>query len=119
MPLHPILAPLSFAVAVFFGLYMAYEIWRWFAGNRGELTRGQLARRLVGGALLETALLMWVLAQPLMANRTAPEKLLYLLWSMLFAVLAMLFAVREAAFVVRQYAAARRELAGNLGRRDE
>ena len=116
--LNPALAPIAFVAAVLFGLYLAYEVWRWVAGNRGELTSGQFWRRIGGGVLLETALLMWVVANPLMSDRPLRERLVYLLTSTLLCVLAMLLAVREAGFVMRQYHRSRRELLRELGRKD-
>ncbi len=116
--LNPTLGPISLALAVIFGIYLAYEVWRWFAGNAGDLTRGQFVRRVVGGLFLETTLLMWALANPLMTSRPLPERLLYLLFSVLLALLSMLLAVREAGFVVRQYHRSRRELIQSLARQD-
>lgn len=110
MGLHPVFPPLAFTTLVFFGLYLLWEVWRWLAGNRSGLTPGQLRRRLLGGLMLEAALVMWFLANPLMAGRPAREKLLYLLTAMLLTTLPMLLAVREAFFVVRQYSRERARL---------
>jgi hypothetical protein len=89
------------------------------AGNQAQLTPGQFRRRLVGGFLLEADLLLWFLANPLMAGRRASEKLLYLLMACLLVVVPMLLAVREAAFVARQYAHWRGELIRNMAKPEE
>jgi hypothetical protein len=118
MGLPPATQPLMLALMILFGLYMAYEVWRWAAGNRAQLTRGQFRRRLVGGILLELDLLLWFLANPLMHGRPASERLLYLLVATLLVLIVMMLAVREAAFVVRQYARWRGDLVRTLGKRD-
>lgn len=91
------------ALLVFFTLYLLYEWVRWVGGNSTGLTPGQFRRRMVGGALLEVALLMWLLYPHFIVKRTPAEQLLYLLVSMLLTVIPMMLAVREAAFVTRQY----------------
>lgn len=106
--------PILLAAIVLFGLYMVVEIWRWFAGNRAMLTRGQLARRLTGAVILEIDLLLWFFAD-LMNLRPARERLLYLLVATLLVLIPMLLAVREAVFILRQYARWRRELVRSLG----
>lgn len=111
--------PVLITLLVVFTLYMGWEVWRWFAGNAAQLTPGQFRRRLVGGILLEIDLALWLLADPLMYDRPPREKLLYLLCATLFVLFPMLLAVREAAFVMRQYATWRRDLARNLGKRDD
>ena len=108
-----------------FGAYMAYEVWRWVAGNRAALTPGQFRRRLAGGILIEIDLAMWLLAKPAFEwmRATFPRPVapaaLYLLTVVLLAAIAMLLAVREAGFVARQYAQWRSELFREMGRRRE
>lgn len=110
MGLHPASGPFSLSLIVLFGLYMAWEIWRWFTGNRNGLTPGQFRRRLAGGVLLEAALLLWFLANPLMAGRSPREKLLYLLVTFVLTWIPMFLAFREAAFTARQAARWRADL---------
>jgi hypothetical protein len=118
MGFPPAAQPVLFALILLFGAYLLFEAWRWYAGNSAQLTPGQFRRRMVGGFLLEADLLLWLLANPLMAGRPARERLLYLLVATLLVFIPMLLAVREAAFIMRQYARWRGELARNLGRRD-
>lgn len=108
----------SFVLLVLFGLYLVYEVWGWYAGNRAQLTPGQFRRRLAGGLLLEIALLLWVLADPLLHGRRPAEKLLYLLFAMLLPVVAMILAIREATFVARQYSRWRSDLSRKMSRSD-
>lgn len=110
MGLHPATSPITFTAMVLFGLYMAWEVWRWYAGNRSSLTPGQFRRRLVGGILLEIALLLWFLANPLMTGRSPREKLAYMLVAFVLTWIPMFLAFREAAFVARQYARWRADL---------
>ena len=110
--------PVTLALMILFGLYMGYEVWRWLAGNRAQLTPGQFRRRVAGGILLEADLLLWFLANPLMQGRPPAERLLYLLTATLLIVIVVLLAVREAAFVVRQYVRWRGDLVRNLGDRE-
>jgi hypothetical protein len=91
------------ALLLFFTLYLLYEWVRWVGGNSTGLTVGQFRRRMVGGGLLEVALLMWLLYPYFIARRPAAEQLLYLLSASLLTVVPMMLAVREAAFVTRQY----------------
>jgi len=114
----PAAYPALIALVVIFGLYMAWEGWRWFAGNKAQLTPGQFRRRMFAGVLLEVDLILWLLADPLMLERPVRERLLYVMAATLFVLIPMLLAVREAAFVMRQYARWRGELARNLGDRD-
>jgi hypothetical protein len=116
MGLPPYTQPAVFAAMIAFGLYLAYEVWRWRGGNQAQLTPGQFRRRMVAGILLEADLLLWFLADPLMTGRPASHRLLYLLFACLLVVLPMMLAVREAAFVMRQYARWRGELVRNLGK---
>lgn len=102
--------PVLVGLIVVFGSYMTYEVFRWVTGNRAQLTRGQLRRRVTGGLLLELDLLLWLFADALMRGRPPAERLLYLLVSMLLVVVPLLLAIREAGFVARQYAVWRREL---------
>ena len=118
MHLPPAAQPVILGMMVLFGLYMGYEVWRWFSGNPSMLTRGQFRRRIWGGILLELDLALWLLANPLMNGRPVRERLLYLLFATLFVVIPMLLAVREAAFVARQYARWRGELVRGLGKSD-
>lgn len=106
------------ALMVAFGLYMVYEIWRWFAGNRSQLTPGQFRRRVVGGILLEIDLALWLLADFIMPGRSPREKLLYFLFGLLFLIVPMLLAVREAAFVARQYSRWRSDLFRNMAQEE-
>jgi hypothetical protein len=115
MGLHPATGPLTFVALVLFGLYMAWEIWRWYSGNRSGLTPGQFRRRVVGGVLLEAALLLWFFANtPIVAGLTVREKLAYLLVAFVLTWIPMFLAVREAAFVARQYARWRADLIRNM-----
>jgi hypothetical protein len=107
------------AALVVFAVYMVYEVLRWFAGNRAQLTGGQFRRRIGTGFLLEADLMLWLLADVLLAGRTAAEKLLYLLFALLFLILPMILAVREAAFIARQYARWRSDVVRNLGDRTD
>lgn len=116
--LPPTATPVLLTAILVFGLYMAYEAWRWFSGNRSLLTPGQFRRRLVAGFILELDLVLWLLADPLTHGRRASERLLYLLFATLLVFIPMLLAVREAAFIVRQYARWRGEVVRNLGRAD-
>ena len=118
MHFPPAAQPIILGLMVFFGLYMGYEVWRWLAGNPSMLTPGQFRRRLWGGILLEADLALWLLAVPLMRDRPARERLIYLLVAMLFVLIPMLLAVREAAFVARQYARWRGDLVRSLGKAD-
>ena len=110
MGLHPATGPVTFTAMVLFGLYMAWELWRWYSGNRSGLTPGQFRRRVAGGILLEAALLLWFLANPLMAGRSSREKLAYLLVAFVLTWIPMFLALREAAFVARQYVRWRADL---------
>jgi len=86
-----------------FTLYLLYEWVRWVGGNRTGLTVGQFRRRMVGGGLLELAMVLWLLYPPFIARRPPAEQMLYLLFCMLLTVIPVMLAVREAAFVTRQY----------------
>jgi hypothetical protein len=92
---------------VAFAAYMGWEIWRWQRGNQSMLDPSQFRRRLLGGALIELMLLIWVLANPLLAGHRPAVQLLYLSAAMLFTLLLcmvlMLLALQDRAFVVRQY----------------
>lgn len=110
----PALGQISFALAVLFGLYLAWEAWRWTHGNPSQLEAQQFRRRLLGGFLLEAALGMWVLANPVLANHSPRAKLLYLSVSMLFTLFSMMVAVRESAFLARQYGRQRAQLLRDL-----
>jgi len=110
--------PVLLLFMALFGAYLAYEVWRWRAGNRAALTPGQFRRRIIGGLLLEADLLLWAFANPLLAGRPASHRLLYLLTAMLLVLVPLLLAVREAAFVMRQYARWRGDLVRNLGSRE-
>lgn len=114
--LPPGAVPILLGAMLFFGLYMVYEVWRWFAGNRAMLTPGQFRRRLVAGFILELDLLMWVMADPLISGRPARERLLYLLWATLLVFIPMILAVREAAFIMRQYARWRGEIVRGMAK---
>lgn len=104
------------ALLLFFTLYLLFEWVRWVGGNRAGLTPGQFRRRMIGGALLELDLLLWLLYPVLISGRPAAEQLLYLLFCVLLIVVAMLLAVREAAFVTRQYVRWRGEMVRNYSR---
>lgn len=116
MGLPPNLQPLLLVTIVLFGLYTGYELWRWLAGNRASLTPGQVRRRLTGALILEIDLVLWFLADLLMAGRPARERLLYLLAATLLTLVPMILAVREASFVLRQYAQWRKELIRGIAR---
>lgn len=103
MHIHPWTGPVCFAMMVLFGLYLVYETWGWFRGNRFGLTPGQFRRRLAGGFLLLVVLAMGMLAGPLIGGRRPQVQLIYLLSATLLTTVAMLLAVRESAFVMRQY----------------
>jgi len=110
--------PMLVAALAVFAAYMVYEVIRWCGGNRAQLTPGQFRRRLAGGFVLEVDLVLWLLADPLLAGRPAPEKLVYLLFAMLLVFVPLFLAVRETAFIARQYVRWRAEVVRNLGRRD-
>lgn len=101
-----------------FGSYLAWEIWAWFSGNRGELTPGQFRRRLCGGAMLLAAMVMLMMGEVWMTGRPAKERLVYLGWMMVLTLIPVMLAVREAAFIARQYARKRADLLRNLGNRE-
>src|SRR5207253_363707 len=102
------------------GLYLGYEGWRWSAGNRGQLERGQLRRRIGVGLLFETVFLIWFLANPLTRLWRPRAQLFYLLAGTLLSLAALLLAVLlatvEAAFVSRQYARWQSDLARKMNR---
>lgn len=108
-------APLVLAALAFFAAYLVYEVLRWFGGNRAQLTGGQFRRRLFAGFVLEVDLMLWLLADPLLAGRPAREKLLYLLFAFLLVFVPVFLAVRETAFIARQYIRWRAEVVRNLG----
>ncbi len=114
LPSH--LQPLLLATILLFGLYTGYELWRWLAGNRAGLTPGQFHRRLTAAVILEIDLVLWFLADFLMADRPARERLLFLLFATLLTLVPMILAVREASFVLRQYAQWRKELVRGIAR---
>jgi hypothetical protein len=117
--------PLILLVMVLFGMYLAYEVRRWFSGNRANLTAGQFRRRILTGLIIEADLVLWLMANHIWqfvgempAARLAALKLLYLLFATLLIFLALIQAVREAAFIVRQYANWRREIIRGVARGD-
>src|SRR4051794_41076600 len=119
MPLPPATSPVCFTLLVAVGLYLGYEAWRWFTGNRGQLERGQFRRRISVGLLFETVFLIWFLANPLTHTWRPRPQLLYLLTGTLLSLAALLLAVLlaavEATFVSRQYARWRSDLARKMG----
>ncbi len=110
--------PILLTFLILFSLYMVWEIAVWRRGNRARLTRGQLARRLTGGALITAELLLWLLFDPLMLGRPARVQLIYLLGAVALLPLVVILAVRESAFVTRQYARWKAELVREMVRPD-
>lgn len=110
--------PILLTLLVVFCLYLVWEVAVWCGGNRARLTRGQLARRLTGGALIAAELLLWLLFDPLMLGQPARAQLIYLLGAVALLPLVVILAVRESVFVARQYARWRAELVREMVRPD-
>ena len=114
MGLPPYLAPAALFFLVVFGCYMLWEVYAWFGGNKAELTPGQFRRRMAGGIMLFTAMLMLLMGNQWMRGQKPEVRLSYLGWIMLFTLFPVMLAVREAAFIVRQYARKRAEILRSL-----
>lgn len=98
------------------GLILFYEVAR--RGSPGRaLAAEQFRRRILGGALLEIDLLLWLLADVVARHLSAAGQILYLLFATLFVLAPMVVAIRETGFILREYARRRSELVGSLGRR--
>lgn len=100
-------------------LLQAVEIWRRFRFPHA-LTAGQFQRRLLTALLLEIALGMWMVGDPLMRHQSPLAQLAY--WSavLLLGLAGAFAAVREMGEVTRQYHRQRAELyrgAGDEGAR--
>jgi hypothetical protein len=100
---------------VLVGVVCALELWRWSHGG-GLLTRGQLARRLFVGFLLQVAMAMALVGE--IATETMPWQNVMLYWSIcLFAAVIALFgALRDWASINRQYRQRRAELFRDIAR---
>src|SRR3954469_22205171 len=107
MALPPALGMAALCGMVLFAGYMGWEIRRWARGNQSMLDPGQFRRRLLGGALIEVMLLVWVLAGPLLQGRSPRLQLLYLsgavLFTLILCMVLMVFALQDRAFIVRRY----------------
>jgi hypothetical protein len=114
----PVAQAMIFATMVLFALYLAWELRRWAAGNRASLTPAQFRRRLIGGALLEVDLALWLAYDFVLLGRPPAERLLYLLFATLLLPIIMLLATLESLFIVRQYARWRGDLVRSLGSRE-
>lgn len=114
MGLPAFLAPAALFCLVVFGVYLLWEIWSWFSGNKAELTPGQFRRRIAGGMMLFTAMLMLMMANQWMAGHPARDRLNYLSVIMILTLIPMMLAVREVAFIARQYGRKRAEIFRSL-----
>jgi hypothetical protein len=90
-------------------LLQAVEVWRRIR-EPGMMTPGQFWRRILTAAILQLALLMWLVGEPLMRGQPPLTQLSY--WSavLLFGFAAAFFALREMGEVTRQYHRQRAEL---------
>jgi hypothetical protein len=90
-------------------LLQAVEIWRRLR-EPGILTAGQFWRRMITAAILEVALLMWLVGEALLRRQPPLTQIAY--WSavLLLVVAAAFSAIREMGEVSRQYHRQRAEL---------
>jgi hypothetical protein len=100
---------------VLVGVVCALELWRWYRGD-GLLTRGQLARRLIVGFLLQVAMAMALVGE--IATETMTWQSVMIYWTVcLFAAVAALFgALRDWASINRHYRQRRAELFRDIAR---
>lgn len=107
-----------FVLMVLFGLVVLYDVWRWYR-RPGSLAREQFRRRMLGGALMEVDLGLWLVADMVLARLTPAWMLAYLGIATLLVFVPVLLAIRESAFIARQYVRSRADLVRGLARTRE
>jgi hypothetical protein len=100
---------------VIVGVVCALELWHWYRGD-SLLTRGQLARRLTVGVLLQFAMAMALLGEKFTRGMPPHSQMVYWTVCLVAAIVPLMVALREMGVVSRQYTQRRAELFREIAR---